>query len=162
MTAGQWQQVWCSLDVFTQTDGRAVQSQSPPFSLFCPFFVESTGPRPPPTWDVIFFLNRRSLCSPSLNQHLPTRSESDRALRSSWRRSLFPVWSRARPSPSCPKSYLSVCLSSPAVVPASHLGVKSPSVMEDFDAMGIYKINQKHREPQTKTPCAEWLGTNMT
>lgn len=54
MTAGQWQQVWRSLDVFTQTDGRAVQSQSPPFSLFFPFFVESTGPRPPPTWDIIF------------------------------------------------------------------------------------------------------------
>lgn len=52
------------------------------------------------------------------------------------------------PRPAVPKSYLSVCLSSPAVVPASHLSIKWPSVMEHFDAMGIYKITQKHKVPK--------------
>lgn len=56
MTAGQWEQVWYILDVFTQTDGPAVPSQSTFYSFFFPSlcFVESTGPRPPPTWAVIF------------------------------------------------------------------------------------------------------------
>lgn len=63
--------------------------------------------------------------------------EGDRALRSSWHKSLCPVWSRLWPSPSCPKVNSSVCLSIPAVALASHLGVKSPSVTVHFKARGI-------------------------
>lgn len=118
-----------SWDLFTQTDGLAVQSHS--LTTPCPFFPPPVPYRSawPPAADLIsHFLN--PYCSHFLSSNLLPLAmpESDRALRSSWRQSLCPVWSRPWPSPSCPKVCLSVCLSSPAVVPASHPGVKSPSV----------------------------------
>lgn len=86
--------------------------------------TSSTLYLPPHTLNLVFSLSLK------LSLSLP---ESDRALRSSWRRSLCPVWSRPRSSPSCPAVYLSFCVSSPAVALASHLSVKSPSVVGHFE-----------------------------
>lgn len=68
------------------------------------------------------------ICSFSLSPNLLPLPipESDRSLRSSWRQSLCPPWSRSRPLPSCPKVCLSVCLSGTAVALVCHLSVKSP------------------------------------
>lgn len=111
--------VQCTVDLFTQTDGLAVQSHSPqnPFFSWC-----STVPPWPLAWDLIPLFSTQTVATLCLQ----TLLESDRALRSSWRQSLCPVWSRLWPSPSCPKVYLSIRLSSPAVALASHLGGKSP------------------------------------
>lgn len=62
-----------------------------------------------------------TVLSLSPNLFPPSQFETDRAFRSSWRHSFCTVWSRSRHLPICPKVYLSVCLSSPAVALASHL-----------------------------------------
>lgn len=128
----------CTLDLFTQTDGLTVQSHSRQKKLF--FFSPSSA------WDLIspFSLSPQILFLfwPGLRV-TGLSGQADASLS---------VQSEAGPgsSPSCPDVYLTVCLSGPAVAPASHLCVKSSSGMEHFKSARIRSWT-KTREP-TSSP----------
>lgn len=130
----------CTLDLFTQTDGLS----SPKSYSTNPLFFSScitavllpTSLRLNPS-----FLSHNVSHSPFPKPCLRVTGLSGQADAS------LSVQSEADPGPrpAVPKVYLSVCLSSPAVALASHLSVKSPSVMGQFK-VGALNAKPNHED----------------
>lgn len=140
------QHVWCILDLFTQTDGLAVQSQGP--ALF--FSVESSSPRPPPTLDLIFSWPMFSVPQPPSSCLVWEWQGSQVKLTPVSLSSLKQAQALAQLSQS-----LFVRLSvKPGCYSSSHLGVESPSVMEHFDDTGITSLTKKKLPQLSSAPLA--------